>query len=190
MFLVADQYPAPQNNATLYKSPQIASYLYPAHQTLQNPKIYHCQIENASTNPYMAKGNVTNILNEVPHPFPTTEQRINCSILCSLTLVVNPIFKSWAINYLNKIDQSQETAEKTLDLLLDYEDNVLNPEYNYVYAAISTLGSVLLNDPLFLTANSILRVISDSKEFSLTLDLEKIIEICNMLDSQTIAKLL
>jgi hypothetical protein len=203
MFLVADQYPTPQENTILYKSPQIASYLYPAHQTLKNPKMWECKVENPSQNQYMAKSNQISIIKEISHDFPTIEQRINCSILCSLSLVVNPIFKSWTINYLNKTDQTKETAEKILDQLLDYEDNVLNPEYNYVYAAISTLGSVLpsgahraaissglLNDPLFLTANSILRVISDSKEFSLNIDLEKIIQICNMLDSQAIAELL
>ena len=180
----------PNFQFTLYKTPEIGSYLFPAYENFQNAKIWKSIPENFSQNDYLAKAYSVTTIEEIPTQFPTQEQRITCSILCSLTYVTNPIFKNWAINYLKKIDQSKETAHSVQEKLLDYPDNVLNPEFNYVSPAINTLGSVILNDTMFLTANSILRTITDSKEFYSKFDLEKIIKICNMIPMEEIANLL
>lgn len=112
---------------SVYKSLQVAKYMYPAYEGYligkEGPKIWEAHAENPTQEDGIrAKFPKLTTIKELTLNLPTKEQRITFGILCSLNLVQNPIYREWAINYLLEIDQSKETTQETIDELQNEEE--------------------------------------------------------------------
>lgn len=166
-----------------YKSPLVATYLYRAYENTQFPKIWSANSDAtpSTDDGIKAKYSSLTTINEFPIDFPNKDQAVTFAILCAMNLVPNQDFRNWGIQYLKGIDTSKETAHKINELLL-------LDSTNYVNAAISALGTVLLNDPFFFAANAAQRSFVDSKEINSPINLEQIAQIVNMLPAKDIAE--
>lgn len=191
-----------------YKSLDVAAYMYPCYEGIKEPKFWECTGEGET--PYeILRGRFKKLttLKEVHlmefetfnaetnelkiNKFPTNEQRITFGILCSLNLVLNPIFREWAVKYLNGTDPTKQSAQDCSEKLSESVlDEKTPPEHQYITCALAALGSVMLDDPALFAANAAHRAFHDSLELTEPLNLEQTAMIVNMMPRSEIVQIL
>lgn len=129
-------------------------------------------------------------VNELPITLPTTEQRVTFGILCAMNLVLNPVFREWAIKYLRGEDQTKESAHAVNEKLIAQMGTPVPREHEYVSCCHAVLASVMLDDPALFAANAAHRAYHDSLDLAEALSLEQTAQIVNMVSAVDIANLL
>lgn len=177
-----------------YSHPLIACFLYPAYESVQHPKIWTCEGSGETKQDGIrTKYSKLTTLAEIEFTPPTPEQCVCFALLCAMNLISNPTFKVWALNYLKNIDQTPQTAKKTLDILMDglcEEASWLKPEYEYFAPAHCAIAAVAEGPAYQFAAYAGHRAWHDSLEFNNPLDLAQIGMIVSMLPAHDIARLL
>lgn len=175
----------------VYNSPQVAAYMYPCYEGTKNPKLWtaagqHCTRDDKIRTLFSRLTSVK----QLPMTFPTDEQRINFGILCAMNLVLNPLFRDWALKYLRGEDQTKETAKVVEEKLVAQMGTPVPRSHEYIGCTFAVLASVMLDDPALFAANAAHRAYHDSLELTEPLNLDQTAQIVNMLPAAEIANLL
>lgn len=185
----------PNYQFVVYPTLLIAMYMYPAYECPQNPKVWLAEGDLETAYPAILNGirlklpKLTTI-KEVETQWPNSEQFMNFGILCTLSVVMNPQFKKWAIDYLKGIDRTKETAHKVNQYLEEIMGNPeITPLDQYADPAAIILSAVMLDDP-FLAATAAHRAYHDSLELTSPINLEQTASIVNILSAFDIAQYL
>lgn len=112
-----------------------------------------------------------------------------------MNLVLNPLFREWALKYLKGEDQTKETAHTMNEMLTtqfakSQRGTKIPKEHQYIDCCYAVLASVMLDDPALFAANAAHKAYHDSLEFTEPLDLEQTAQIVNALTASDIASLL
>lgn len=175
----------------VYNSPQAACYMYPCYEGTRNPKIWTATGENLNRDDgFRSKFAKLTTISELPITLPTNEQRITFGILCAMNLVLNPLFRDWALAYLKGDDQTKETAHEVNSQLVAQQGTGIPEEYEYIDCCHAVLASVMLDDPALFAANAAHRAYHDSFELNIPLSLEEVAQIVDVVSMKDIATLL
>lgn len=187
---ITNQEDNPNFHFKCYDDLSIATYMYPAYEGYENPHIWEAigEGESRSQTGFCNKYAKLTTLKEIQYQNPTIEQRITLAILCSLNLVLNPLFRKWGIDYLRKIDQTPETAHKLSEELTKQENLPL--EHQYIDCTFATLAAVMLSEKEQFAANAIHRAYFDGIDLEQPLDLTQMADIVNSLEPEQIADFL
>ena len=177
----------PNHYFPVYNSPQIASYMYPFYEIIKNPKIWSASSECPIQNHIRSHLPKLTTIEDIKFSFPSNSQRMNFSILCSLNIVTNQLFKTWAINYL-KGNKTKEAAQNLNEQLIQEKD--VSQEDSYLACTYSLVSAVTIEDPIFLTACSAHRAYCDALTMKNPINLNQIIDIVNNLSDQEIVSVL
>ena len=95
-----------------YHHPLLAILLNLTHANIKNPRLFEVKALGKHKNNKKLKGGCTKmtIVKEIKLPKITLNQKIAFEILCSLEVYKKPFFVSWATNWLNNIDRTEESA--------------------------------------------------------------------------------
>ena len=122
----------PNYHFAVYNSPQAACYMYPFYEEFKNPKLWAASGENPSRDEgFRTKFAKLTTLNQLTSTLPNKDQRITFAILCSMNLVMNPIYRDWAVRYLKGDDQTKESAKLVADTLSEQSGTPLPAEHEY-----------------------------------------------------------
>lgn len=130
-------------------------------------------------------------IEELPFLVPKNDKKINFAILCSLYVVMNPTYKSWAINYLKGNDTSKETALKVSNKIMEdsMAENML-PLYQKIDSAYGVLSAVISDDPSLFVACAAHRSYYNSLALKTPLDLDQTIAIVENVTGKDIAEMM
>lgn len=171
----------------LYTDLSIAKFMYPFHDDIAEPKFWKV---TASVNPakhyYLTAPKVT-ALEPVDLTLPTKQQRINFAILSCIHLVSNPIFRTWAKNYLlgQATDEPAKIGQQIEASLLQKSNN----QDDYISCVHPCLNAAMVENPSFFAASAAFRAFTDSPEDD-PVCLDKIAEICLAVEGPDIAELI
>lgn len=176
----------------VYDSPLVASYMYPTYDGITDPKIWEAVGEGESHDQggFRNKYAKLTTIKEVAFQNPNTDQRMNFAILCAMNLILHPVFRTWALNYLKGVDQTKETAHVVSEVLVEQLGTDLPPEHEYYNCAHPVLAAVMLDQPAEFCANTAHRAYFDSLEQNIPLNLEHIAQIANLISGPEIAEVL
>ena len=188
----------PNYHFPVYDNLSVAAYMYPAYDGIENPKIWEAigEGESRSQTGFRNKYAKLTTLREIPFQIPTIEQRISFAILCSMNLVLNPLFQTWALNYLRNVDRTKETAHVVSEEISKQSGSELPLEHQYTDCAYAVLAAVLFNHPgndtevAAFTANAAHRAYFDSLDQEINLNLENLIQIVDLIPLEEIAQIL
>lgn len=96
-----------------YEHPPVAAFVGPAHATFdpQTMRLWRCEGTIVAREGQLQCGTkALTVLEEIPLPTITTEQRIKIAILCSKQVCSIPQWTRWADQWLSGEDRSQEAA--------------------------------------------------------------------------------
>ena len=175
----------------VYNSPQVACYMYPCYEGTKNPKLWTAAGEHLTRDEGLrSKFAKLTTVNELPITLPTIEQRVTFGILCAMNLVLNPLFREWALKYLRGEDQTKESAHTVNEKLIAQLGTTVPREHEYTACCHAVLASVMLDDPALFAANAAHRAYHDSLELAEPLSLEQTAQIVKMVSAVDIANLL
>ena len=178
----------PNYHFAVYNSPQAACYMYPFYEEIKNPKVWTATGENPSRDEgFRTKFAKLTTVSPLSIMLPTRDQRITFGILCSMNLVMNPIFRDWAVKYLRGEDQTKESAKIGADKLMEQVGTPVPAEHEYTACCHAALAAVMLEDPSLFAASAGHRAYHDSLDMAQPINLEQIAQIVNMLSSAEIA---
>lgn len=198
----------PNYHFPVFQDILVASYMYPAYDFFEKPKIWEATTNTDPTEiSFRSKYPQLTTIKEVQFVNPTIEQRITFALLCSLNLILNPTFREWALNYLKGIDQTKETAHKVSELLCDqlngtgtYTQNEAGDwsptgkeipmEYQYFDCAHPALAAIMLEQPQEFAANTAHRAYFDAVDKNIPFNLQNFAYIANLVPAAEIAKIL
>ena len=167
-----------------------ALFMQPAYEDIKNPKIWECSIDNPNKTSFITMAPKVTTHKTVDFPEITKQQRITFAILCCLQIVQNPIFREWALNYLNSIDTSEESAKKTQEkLMAQMGSEEIPEEHDYISCAHACLEAVFKDDVQNAAANSAHRAFYDSPHQD-RINLQQLAEIALTVSPKDIAELL
>ena len=92
-----------------YTSPLLAILLNPIHANILNPRLFRCEWRGEMLNNdhgLKVKVEGLRLVEELPLPVITTEQRVRFGILASLEITRSPKFRAWAEAWLSGEDRS------------------------------------------------------------------------------------
>jgi hypothetical protein len=94
-----------------YEDPYVAAFMYVIHVYYSNPRCFLAEGDGAFLSDGTKCG-VTRLrlVEEIPLPTITKEQRIKIAILCALEVCYEASFVTWANNWLSGKDRSTETS--------------------------------------------------------------------------------
>lgn len=175
----------------VYNAPQVATYMYPCYEGIKNPKLWLAAGENMTRDEgFRSQFAKLTTTKEFVVSLPTDEQRITFGILCAMNLVLNPIFRDWALKYLKGDDQTKATAHSVNEKLIAQLTQDVPKQHEYIACTHAVLASVMLDDPSLFAANAAHRAYHDSTELVEPLNLEQTAQIVNMLPAAEIASIL
>jgi len=95
-----------------YSDPLLAVMLNPIHGNIDNPRLFRAEAGGKSQHDHGIKSGYTRmtLVEEIPVPAVTTEQRIRFAILCSLKVYSDPAYVKWAEGWLSGEDRSKSAA--------------------------------------------------------------------------------
>lgn len=174
-----------------YDAPSVASYMYPAYDGITEPKCWSATGEGESPDQggFRKKYAKLTTLNPFPLTIPTAEQRITYALVCCLNLIVNPLFRTWAINYLRDTDRTIGTMEVVQQTLWDQMEQELPPAHDYYNCAFPLFAGLSSGKIEEYTAWAVHRAYYDSLEKE-PLNLDSLAQIVSMLPSPQIAEAL
>ena len=96
-----------------YSDPLLAVLLNPIHAGIRNPRLFRAEASGESKHDHGLKSGYTKmtLVEEIPVPDVTTEQRVRFGILCSTKVYNDPTYTSWAGGWLSGKDRSAAAAE-------------------------------------------------------------------------------
>src|SRR5271157_3531257 len=96
-----------------YSDPLLAVLLNPIHANIENPRLFRAEAGGKSKHDQGLKSGYTKmtLIEEIPVPDVTTEQRVRFGILCSTKVYNDPTYTSWAGGWLSGKDRSAAAAE-------------------------------------------------------------------------------
>ena len=96
-----------------YADPLLAVLLNPIHADYENPRLFRARVGRKSKHDHGLKSGYTKmtLIEEIPVPAISTEQRVRFAILCAMKVYRNPGFVQWGENWLSGKDRSAEAAE-------------------------------------------------------------------------------
>ena len=99
-----------------YTHPLLAVLLNPIHARIENPRLFLIEDGGKSLNDNGLKMGFTEmtLVEEIPLPVITTEQRVRFAIYCALEVYDDSNFKTWAKNWLSGVDKSTESLKFTI----------------------------------------------------------------------------
>jgi hypothetical protein len=99
-----------------YEDPYVAAFMYVIHVYYSNPRFFKAE-GNGKFLSDGTKCGVTKLrlLEEIPLPTITTEQRVKIAILCALEVCHEASFVTWANNWLSGKDRSEDAAAAYAD---------------------------------------------------------------------------
>jgi hypothetical protein len=95
------------SNRYAYVSPELAVLIQPTYETFDHPRIF--EVSGEMSGPIRLLGRFA-FVRETYVPEFTLVQRIWFAIQCALAVCDDPVFVSWAENWINGTDRSKETA--------------------------------------------------------------------------------
>lgn len=165
--------------------------MYPCYEGTKNPKLWTAAGEHLTRDDgFRSKFAKLTIVNEFPITLPTNDQRITFGILCAMNLVLNPLFRAWALKYLRGEDCTKESAHAVNEKLIAQLGTSVPREHEYTDCCHAVLASVMLDDPAVFAANAAHRAYHDSLELPEALNLEQTAQIVNVVSASDIASLL
>ena len=95
-----------------YDTPELAAFLNPIHADIADPILWRGETDGKFLEDHGLKYGATRgrILEQVPLPEITTEQRVEVGIVCALLVCHEPRFVAWAEAWLSGHDRSPEAA--------------------------------------------------------------------------------
>lgn len=176
----------------LYDNIEVAAMMSATYQAGLDYKIFQVTAEHLISNDGIRLVfEKVKILNEVELPKFTTEQRILFAVLCTLDVISNKFFESWANEYLTKVDQSVKTADAMWDILsdeLEVEHGIRS--YDYLDCAFPMLSAIRFPEQAeFFAANTVHKAWYDSLEMNKKIDLNRHFLIIKNLSAQQIAEI-
>jgi hypothetical protein len=95
-----------------YTHPLLAAFLNRGHRAFQKPRLFECVVAGDSLKDGSLKEGWTEmeLVNEMELPKPTLEQFVRFGILCALTSYKDIAFATWANNWLNGINRTEDHA--------------------------------------------------------------------------------
>lgn len=152
----------------VYKNLETAKYMYPSYEGTKNPKFWQVESEDLTSSPddfRLRFRKITTIKEEVVE-LPSNSKRIIFGILCAMNLVLNPLFRDWAINYLEGTDTTKETAHKISQEITSQIATDIPVEHEYICCVHAVLASVMLEDAALFAANAAHRAYHDSVDWT------------------------
>jgi hypothetical protein len=129
------------NNSWLhaYEDPYVAAFMYPAHVNYSNPRFFKAEGDGKFLAASDGKCGVTKLrlLEEIPLPTITKEQRIKIAILCALEVYHEASFVTWANNWLSGKDRSKDAADAFADAAANAASNAVDAAYYAARAAVN-----------------------------------------------------
>jgi len=174
----------------VYEHIPTALFMQHAYEDIQNPKVWECSIENP-----VKRGVATLASKVTTHkcitPLEITDdQRITFAMLCSLQVVLNPIFRDWAFGYLNGSDTDKNKAIQVQEqLMLQIGDENIPEAHDYISCAHACLATVFAEDIRHYAAYAAHRAYYDSPEQD-RIDIPKLSEIAVTVPREQIAEIL
>ena len=97
-----------------YSDPLLAVLLNPIHADYENPRLFRAHVGGTSKPDHGLKSGYTKmtLIEEIPVPAISTEQRVRFAILCAMKVYRNPGFVQWGENWLSGKDRSAEAAAR------------------------------------------------------------------------------
>jgi hypothetical protein len=163
------------NNSWLhaYEDIYVAAFMYPAHVNYSNPRFFKAEGDGKFLSDGTKCG-VTKlrILEEIPLPTITTEQRVKIGILCALEVCHEASFVTWANNWLSGKDRSKETSNAAYY----YIDAAANADYAALAAARAARAAVdAAANAAYYAARAAARALQ-SKSFDLSAIIQKVLQ--------------
>jgi hypothetical protein len=176
----------------VYDDIYVASYMYPSYDSIENPCFWEAVGENPiqSQSGFLKKYAKLTTIKKLDVVLPTTEQRISFAILCAMNLVLNPIFRNWAIQYLQGKDQTKETAHLVSEELSNLDWSKVPANHQYVECAYIVLAAVMLDQPAEFAANVGHRAYYDSLDLSNPINLNMVAQIASFVNPVEISQIL
>lgn len=146
-----------------YKDLNVASFIQPALDNIQNPIFWEVKLWGGShDDPMRINGSKCEAIKLHKIQTPTDSQRFNFAALLSMNYLKNENFIKWTLGYLSGQDKSKETAQNfsekiMLDMCLDVPDDKA-----YLSSAHALLESVISGDYRLRCACSAHRLIWDA----------------------------
>lgn len=182
---------------TAYDNLLVAAFMYPtydgiAYSTEITPRIWEAVGEGESNDQggFRKKYAKLTTVKEVSFQNPNIDQRMNFAILCAMSLVLNDTFRSWAIDYLMRTNQTKEAAHAASEKLTAQLSEELPPGQEYYACAYPVLAAVMLDEPAEFCANAGHRAYFDAIDRNIPLELGHLAQIAMMIDGPEIAKVL
>src|SRR5208283_2502037 len=96
-----------------YSDPLLAVLLNPIHANIENPRLFRAEAGGKSKHDQGLKSGYTKmtLVEEIPVPDVTTEQRVRFGILCSTKVYNDPTYTSWAEGWLSGKERSAAAAD-------------------------------------------------------------------------------
>ena len=96
-----------------YSDPLVAILLNPIHANISDPRLFRAMVKGKSKHDHGLKSGYTSmtLVEELPVPEITTEQRVRFAIMCSLKVYHDPGYVAWAENWLSGKDRSEAAAQ-------------------------------------------------------------------------------
>src|SRR5208283_4737896 len=96
-----------------YSDPLLAVFLNPIHANIKNPRLFRAEAGGKSKHDHGLKSGYTKmtLIEEIPMPDITTEQRVRFAILCTMKIYHDPEYVSWAKGWLSGKDRSVAAAQ-------------------------------------------------------------------------------
>jgi hypothetical protein len=177
----------PNYYPSVYKSPLVAVYMYPAYEgKVDNPRLWVCEGSGQGREDDLRADLATvKVTSEFPVQWPTPEQRVTFGLLAALNLVTDPDFRSWAVAYLKGVDTSKESAS-VLEGKLMGRLAELDERQSSAFAAAAAVATGELEHSAFAAH----RAYWDSYDLPTPLDLAQTAQIVSMLPPAEIAGIL
>lgn len=176
----------------VYDTPAVASYMYPAYDAIAEPKCWIATGEGVSPGSCGLRKKYAKLttLKTYPLTVPSKEKRVTYALVCCLTLIVNPTFRIWALNYLRGTDQTLETLKIIENSLWDQMEQELPPAHDYCNCAFPLFAGLTNGQIEQYTAYAVHRAYCDSQERNDPLNLDSLAQIVDMLPPEQIAEAL
>lgn len=95
-----------------YNDANLAILLNPIYNSFSNPRLFEIEVDGEQKSDHGLKFGYTKMrpVKELPVPNITIEQRVRFAILCAKQVCSDPVWLSWASNWLDGIDRTRSTA--------------------------------------------------------------------------------
>ena len=117
-----------------YAHPLLAAFYNPIHANIQNPRLFKIEIDRiVATDGKKQASLEQTLLQELPLPTLSTEQRVHIAILCAKTVYTDTSWNAWADSWLSGKDRTTKAAYNAADAT--NASNIAYAANNAAYAA-------------------------------------------------------